>query len=63
MVTREVPAGRYARFLAEGEQPQALFTTWQQIWAAPGRRQFETDYEVHRGDQPERVEIFVGYED
>ena len=62
MVAREVPAGRYARFVAQGEQPDALIEAWQGIWTAPLRRSFDVDYEVHRPSDPTRVEIHIGFE-
>jgi len=60
MVTRDVPAGSYALFAAEGEQPQALIDTWGRIWSADVARRFDSDYEIHRPEDPGRVDIFVG---
>ena len=62
MVARDVPGGTYARFLAEGEQPQALMDTWQQIWGTPMTRSFTVDYEVHRPAEPTRAEIYIAFE-
>jgi len=56
----ELPAGDYARFTAEGAQPQALMQTWMEIWNADLTRAFELDYEVHDPAQADRVEIYVG---
>lgn len=61
LVRREVPAGRYAVFLAEGPIPQALIETWGRIWNAPLERRFDVDYEIHR--TPTRVEVHVGCEE
>ena len=55
-----VPAGRFACFAAEGEQPQALIRTWQAIWQAPLERRYEADFEIHDPAEPTRVGIYVG---
>ena len=55
-----VPAGRFARWKAEGEQPQALIHAWQEIWQAPLERRYEADFEIHDPSRPQCVEIFVG---
>lgn len=60
MVAREIPTGSFAHFMAEGEQPHALMDAWQQIWASPLQRRFEVDYEIHRIDAPDRVDVYVG---
>jgi predicted transcriptional regulator YdeE len=57
--TRDLPAGSYTCFAAEGEQPQALMETWAEIWGADITRAFAVDYEVHDPSTPERVEIFI----
>lgn len=60
MVERRLPAGRYAHFVAEGPQPEALLQTWEQATKTPLKRAFVADFEVHRAADPDRVEIFVG---
>jgi predicted transcriptional regulator YdeE len=60
LVSRDVPAGAYALFAAEGAQPQALIETWGRIWTADLSRRYETDYEIHRPGDPGRVDVFVG---
>lgn len=59
LARRRVPAGTFAKFVAEGEQPAALIDMWQSIWGVPLERRYLVDYELH---QPggSRVEIFVG---
>lgn len=58
LVTRQVPAGTYALFLAEGAVPASLIETWGTIWETPLERRYGTDYEIHRS--PTLVEIYVG---
>lgn len=53
-----IPRARYARFPANGTQPQALVETWKTIWAAPIQRTFRIDFERHRS--PTEVEVNVG---
>ena len=56
----KVEAGRFARFVAEGEQPTALIETWRRISAATEsgelERAFTADLEIHH---PDRVEILI----
>lgn len=59
-VRRSVPAGQFARFWADGEQPATLIATWGLIWGTLTARRFEADYEVHSGANPSRVGIYVG---
>ena len=58
LVRREIPAGRYAVYLAEGPMPAKLIETWGTIWEAPLERRFDVDYEIHR--EPTLVEVYVG---
>ena len=60
IVRRVVPAGRFARVVAEGEQPGALIAAWGAIWEMPLARRYDHDFEVHPGADPTRVEIHVG---
>jgi predicted transcriptional regulator YdeE len=57
-VAVRVPAGEYARVVAEGEVPQAIVNAWRRIWTAEEngdlRRGYRTDFEVWReGSAPE----------
>jgi uncharacterized protein (TIGR02611 family) len=56
----KVAAGRFARFVAEGNEPQALIATWRRIWAVTEsgeiERAFTADLEIHH---PDRVEVLV----
>lgn len=56
----DVPAENYARFSAEGEQPQALMQAWMEIWNADLTRAFGFDYEVHAPAHANRVDIYIG---
>ena len=60
LVRRTLAGGRFARFVAEGEQPAAMMQAWMGIWDLPLDRRYEQDYEIHSAANPTRVEIFVG---
>ncbi|MEQ9411105.1 MAG: GyrI-like domain-containing protein [Fuerstiella sp.] len=59
-VLREIPAGTYEAFSAQGEQPQALIDAWKRIWDSDLRRTYAVDFEVHDPNSPDLVEIFIG---
>jgi predicted transcriptional regulator YdeE len=56
--------GRYLMFPVKGELPQALITTWQEIWhyfqdpSVDERRDFKTDFECYKSQN--EVEIYIG---
>ena len=60
LVRRDVPGGTYACVISQGKQPMALMDSWTHIWEMPLPRRFEADYEIHRADSPDRIEIYVG---
>ena len=60
LVRREVPGGTFACIVSEGTQPMALVDSWTHIWETELTRRFEADYEIHRADSPDRIEIYVG---
>jgi predicted transcriptional regulator YdeE len=70
MVTKKVPAGRYAVFTSEkGFVGKVVPETWSRIWAIPksapgGNRAYKSDFEVYdqRAGDPQnaQVDIYVG---
>lgn len=65
MTDVEAPAGAYAHYVSEGEQPAALVATWQHIWhdfaeRLTPPRSFVADFERHDLNHPETVKVFVG---
>lgn len=60
-----IAPGEYLRFVAQGEMPGSLIEAWGSIWNyfndpdAP-ERAFQTDFEIHDLEKPDRVEILVG---
>jgi predicted transcriptional regulator YdeE len=63
MLVKTIPAGAYARFSAQGEQPQSVIETWGKIWQAPLKRTYTGDYEFYSeeffNDFSQPVDIFI----
>lgn len=59
----KIPAGRYAKFSAIGEQMQVVQALWQEIWATPLDRSYQVDYELYHPytkGKHQRIDIFIG---
>ncbi|MEW4565232.1 AEC family transporter [Bremerella sp. JC770] len=59
--------GNYLHFVGEGEMPQVVPSTWQEIWNyfegdTSYRRTFEADFEIYDQASPNRVDIFIAVE-
>jgi len=59
--------GNYLHFVGEGEMPQAVVDTWEEIWKffeedGTYTRTFEADFEVYDQASPNRVDIFIAVE-
>jgi len=59
--------GNYLHFVGEGEMPQVVPNTWQEIWNyfegdTNYRRTFEADFEIYDQASPNRVDIFIAVE-
>ncbi len=59
--------GNYLHFVGEGEMPQAVMDTWQEIWRffeedTEHTRTFEADFEIYDEASPNRVDIFIAVE-
>lgn len=64
LVSVEVPDGSFLLFEASGEMPQALIETWTRIHEyfagpSPYHRTFAGDFELHDGNQPDHVAVYV----
>ena len=71
MVTKKVPAGKYAIVAsARGPVQNVVPQAWQQVWSLEdksqlgGPRAYKTDFEVYdqrsRGPQDSQIDIFIG---
>ena len=47
LVTREIPAGKYAKFIVIGDTPQEVGAFWGKLWAMNLDRKFDSDYEEY----------------
>ncbi|MFI4873918.1 MAG: effector binding domain-containing protein, partial [Blastopirellula sp. JB062] len=66
LATATIMPGKYLKFRASGDQPQAVIDAWRQIAAyfpdSPHRRAYTTDFERYDNQSPDVVEIFVAIE-
>jgi predicted transcriptional regulator YdeE len=45
--TLAIPSGTYTRVVAKGKLPDALVTTWQNIWTSDIKRSYAIDFELY----------------
>jgi predicted transcriptional regulator YdeE len=62
MQTGNVPAQKYLKFTAPGEQPASIMKAWADIWSyfsdsSHPQRAYSTDFEVYKA--PDLVEIYI----
>ncbi len=55
----EIPRQNYAVLLAQGEQPQALWSAWEWVWASALRRAYTADFDEYLTDFDVRVHVAV----
>ncbi|SFA77588.1 GyrI-like domain-containing protein [Algoriphagus aquimarinus] len=65
LVSKEFAGGKHIKFVAKGKMPEAVVTTWQEIWAKDSEldRKYTADFEVYgskcqQGENSE-VDIFI----
>ncbi len=65
MVGKTVPGGRFAKFVAQGDQ-SAVYQEWVKIWQAPLKRRYIADFEVYgpksRDLKMGEVDIYISVE-
>lgn len=68
LIGREFKGGKYQRFIAKGQIPNAVMEKWQEIWAKDKElnRKYTVDFEVYgeksySGENSE-VEIYIATE-
>ncbi|WP_167956129.1 GyrI-like domain-containing protein [Anaerosporobacter faecicola] len=59
MVARTIPAGRYARFLVEGDMQQAVAEFWSKLWQLDLPRNYVCDFEEYLNSDPVHAKIYV----
>ncbi len=62
MVSKIIPASKFAVFTAKGKMPDALVKTWQNIWSSDLERTYTGDFDVYTekysSDEPE-ADVYV----
>lgn len=65
LIGREFSGGKYEKFVAKGEMPNAVIEMWKEIWAKDKElnRKYTVDFEVHGGKsqhgENSEVEIYI----
>jgi len=62
-----INAGNFLRFHAEGNMPDAVISTWQEVWryfeeSSEHTRKFDTDFELYDSSTPNQADIFISVE-
>jgi predicted transcriptional regulator YdeE len=59
MVGKTIPQAKYAVFLANEKQPEAIISPWQQIWHTQLARTYTGDFELYDPHSNSKAEIYV----
>ena len=68
LIGREFNGGKYQKFVAKGQMPNAVIESWQEIWAKDKElnRKYTADFEVYgemaQNGEKSEVEIFIATE-
>ena len=68
LIGREFNGGKYHKFVAKGQMPNAVVESWQEIWAKDEElnRKYTVDFEVYgensQNGEKSEVEIFIATE-
>ncbi len=68
LIGREFNGGKYQKFIAKGQMPNAIVESWQEIWAKDKElnRKYTADFEVYgeksQNGEKSEVEIFIATE-
>lgn len=58
-VIKKIPAGKYAKFVVEGNMEQAAGAFWNNLWAMELNRSFICDFEEYQNSDPEHTVIHM----
>ncbi len=58
-VIKKIPAGKYAKFVVEGNMEQAAGAFWSSLWAMDLNRSFICDFEEYQNSDPEHAVIHM----
>lgn len=62
-VTRDIPAGSYAKFIVKGDMRTAVADCWMKIWSMDLPRTFACDFEEYQDDcmdENAEIHIYIG---
>ncbi len=60
MVSKTIPAGKYAKFVVLGHVQQAVAEFWTKLWAMDLDRKYSADFEEYQsGDEMDQAEIHI----
>ncbi len=63
LVGKEIPSGKFIKFVARGEMPKAVMNTWMEIWDQDHvlKRKYTADYEIYGKSSyiPENPEVEI----
>lgn len=59
MEKRQIPAGKYARFVVKGHMQKAVAAFWQELWSMDLDRAFGADFEEYRNQDVENAEVHI----
>lgn len=69
MVCRQIADQTYRSYRAEGDHPQALINSWQEVWTNPPPRSYSSDFELYTSSfwtlpqGQKTVELFIALEE
>ena len=56
---RKIPAGKYAKFIVNGNMITAVQEFWQKLWNMDLERAFTCDFEEYQNADPENAKIYI----
>lgn len=63
LVIRKIPAGKYAKFTAQGQYQKVVVELWQTIWGSNLNRKYTYDFEVYHNDMQKmdsgQIDIYI----
>jgi predicted transcriptional regulator YdeE len=63
LLTKKIPAGKYAKFTTRGHAQKAVSELWQKIWELPLERAYSCDFEVYHNnsenENEQEIDIYV----
>jgi len=62
LITRRIPAGKYAKFVVSGNTPRDVGAFWGSLWAMNLDRKFDSDYEeyiVAQSGETTEVHVYI----